>query len=294
MTEREKYFWDLTGYLIVRDVLSEEEIAEANEALDYAKKDIFQHEEGRGDYTALKGTAARWYESHGLGEEGHGLLTLPAPYCEPFRKMLAHPQVVARLNEMCGPGFRLDHGPQFNNAVKGTEGLSLHGAGDPHNPVVAYRHQNGAGHCNGVTVTWNLTDSPARGGGFVCVPGSHKSKYPMPGGVRTCEDDMGTVVQPEVKAGDVIFFMDGAQTHGTHPWRNDHERKSVLYKYASRTATRGGVADLVAPPESYWDAEVVADMSEEQRVVMWGPFSGGKYNGLHLTCAEDGTVQVER
>ena len=61
MTEREKYFWDLTGYLIVRGVLSVEEIAEANEALDYAKKDIFQHEEGRGDYTALKGTAARWY-----------------------------------------------------------------------------------------------------------------------------------------------------------------------------------------------------------------------------------------
>ena len=75
---------------------------EANEALDYAKKDVPQREKGRGDYTALKGTAARWYESHGLGEEGHGLLTLPAPYCEPFRKMLVHPQVVTCLNESRG------------------------------------------------------------------------------------------------------------------------------------------------------------------------------------------------
>ena len=34
MTDKEKYFWDLTGYLIVREVLSSEEIAEANEALE--------------------------------------------------------------------------------------------------------------------------------------------------------------------------------------------------------------------------------------------------------------------
>jgi len=292
MTDKEKYFWDLTGYLIIRNVLSSDEIATANEGLDYAKTTISKHQNGR-DYTALKGTAARWYESHGLGEEGHGLLTLPLPYSEPFRKMLAHPQVVLYLNEMCGPGFRLDHGPQFNNAVKGTEGLSLHGAGEPFGEAVGYRHQNSDGHCNGVTVTWNLTDSPANGGGFICVPGSHKSKYPMPMGVRTCEDEMNTVVQPVAKAGDIFFFMDGSQTHGTHPWKNDHERKSVLYKYAARTATRGGLAYGLGQPDKYWNNEITADMSKEEQAVMWGPFSGGHRQGACLTCAKDGTVTVE-
>jgi hypothetical protein len=99
---------------------------------------------------------------------------------------------------------------------------------------------------------------------------------------------MGTVVQPEVKAGDVIFFMDGA-----HPWKNDHERKSVLYKYAARTATRGGLSYNIAPPEKYWDAEIVTGMSKEQQAVMWGPCSRGKPNGLHLTCTKNGTVQIE-
>ena len=33
-----------------------------------------------------------------------GLLALPAPHCEPFRKMLAHPAVLSRLAWMQGPG----------------------------------------------------------------------------------------------------------------------------------------------------------------------------------------------
>ena len=144
-----------------------------------------------------------------------------------------------------------DHGPQFNNAVKGTEGLTLHGAGAPHRDMVAYKHQTGKTYCGGVTVTWNLTDCPAGKGGFVGVLGSHKSDYPMPDGVRSCTDDLGSAVNPEIRAGDVLFFMDGAQTHGTHPWQNDWDRRSVLFKYASRTSIRQDVARCIAP-EDYW------------------------------------------
>ena len=52
--------------------------------------------------------------------------------------------------------------------------------------------------------------------------------------------------------------MDGAQTHGTHPWSADFERRSILIKYASRTATRSGASQPVSPPEIYWDEEIVA------------------------------------
>jgi CHASE3 domain sensor protein len=34
MDARERYFWDLTGYLVVRQVLTADEVAEANEAID--------------------------------------------------------------------------------------------------------------------------------------------------------------------------------------------------------------------------------------------------------------------
>ena len=283
MTDKEKYFGDLNGYLIVRNVLSQEEIAEVNEALNYSQRGVKDTVEETGG-NSLKGTSARWYS-------GENLLNLPHPHCEPFRNLLAHPAVVERLVQMCGPGVRLDHGPQFNNAVKGTQGLVLHGAGHPHRPYVAYHHQKGSDFCNGVTVTWNLTDCPAGGGGFACVPGSHKSRYPMPTGVRNCDADMGTVIQPEIRAGDLLFFMDGAQTHGTHPWQNEHERRSVLFKYAGRTAIRSNRE--FAPPEKYWAPEIVEGMTAEERAVMWGPFSGGSRSELALICEEDGTVHIE-
>jgi hypothetical protein len=34
MDARERYFWDLTGYLVVKGVLSKEEVEQANEIVD--------------------------------------------------------------------------------------------------------------------------------------------------------------------------------------------------------------------------------------------------------------------
>lgn len=286
MDERELYFWDLTGYLIVRNVLTPDEIAMANEAIDYCQDKILEREAGLGSKgsRALAGTGRL---------EVHGLLELPRPHCEPFRKMLAHPAVVSRLNVMCGKGFRLDHGPLLIAGVKGTEGLTLHGSGEPHKPYVAYHHQNGVPYCGGVTVTWQLTDVNEGDGGFVCVPGSHKSSRPMPDGVRTCDEDLGAVVQPAMKAGDVLFFMDGAQTHGTHPWRSDRPRRSILFKYAARSCVRGAPSQDLFLPEVWWGEGVVEGMTEEQRAVMYGP--GIHHGGVvkALTVDERGAVQVE-
>ena len=237
-------------------------------------------------------------DSHALRGTGrptmHDLLQLERPYCDPFRQMLAHPAVVLRLNPMCGSGFRLDHGPLLISGVKGTEGLTMHGAGEPHRPHVAYNHQNGHSYCGGVTVSWQLADVNPDDGGFVCVPGSHKTGYPMPSGVRTCDDDMGTVVQPVMRAGDVLFFMDGAQTHGTRPWQSERPRRSVLYKYASRSSVRGGPAKELAPPEIYWGEDVVADMTDEQRAVMFGPYSNHRGEVPFLAVDDNGNVRIER
>lgn len=287
MNAEERYLWDLTGYLVVRQVLSPAELLAANEAIDLHRDRMRTADDnlGAGDSRALRGTGRPTM---------HDLLQLERPYCEPFRRMLVHPAVVLRLNVMCGGGFRLDHGPLLISGVKGTEGLAMHGAGEPHRPHVAYNHQNGQSYCGGVTVSWQLVDVNPGDGGFVCVPGSHKSGFQMPAGVRTCDDDMGAVVQPAMRAGDVLFFMDGAQTHGTRPWQSDRPRRSVLYKYASRSSVRGGPARDLAPPEIYWGEDVVAGMSDEQRAVMFGPCSNHGGDVPFLAVDENGDVRVER
>jgi len=100
---QERYFWDLTGYLIVRNVLSPEQITAADAALDYCHAEGIvrqaEPDSGAGDSQRLRGSGHRTISS------SQTLFTLPHPHCEPFRRMLAHPAIVGRLNVMCGRAF---------------------------------------------------------------------------------------------------------------------------------------------------------------------------------------------
>jgi ectoine hydroxylase-related dioxygenase (phytanoyl-CoA dioxygenase family) len=283
VSEEEKYFFDLRGYLIIRNALSDADLAQCNATIDHYADQIQTRSIGNGGLsrgsTALKGQEGR--------RELTGMLGWPTPHREPFRKLLVHPVVVSRLNEFSGQGFRLDHGPLLISAHKGAEGHSLHGAGEPFGQSVAYHQQNGKIYCRGITVAWQLTDVNPGDGGFACVPGSHKTAEPTPEGVRSAEDDMGLVYQPTMKAGDVLFFAE-TMTHGTLPWTSDGERRSVLYKYASRAAARA-VGKHFTPQERYGDW--VHELTPEQQAVLYGP---GVHHGNRLPFLEsDGqTVTV--
>lgn len=266
MKEEEKYFFDLMGYLVVEGVLSPDEVAEGNAAIDHysAKIRVRPQEESLSHGSkALEGKSGRL--------ELSGMLHWEKTWCQPFRQMLVHPRIISYLNEMMGKGFRLDHGPLLIGMQGGTEGHYLHGAGEPYSPVVAYHHQNGRMFCGGVTVAWQLRDVAPGDGGFAIVPGSHKANYPCPPGVRSVENDLGLVKQVAMKAGDVLFFAECA-THGTLPWKGKGERRSVLYKYAARHIARAAGPD--AAPENRW-GEWTKELTEEQRAVLYGPYVHG-------------------
>ena len=57
----------------------------------------------------------------------NGMLSWEKPWCDPFRKLLAHPKVKPRLEEICGKGYRMDHMPHVSIARKGADGQNLHG-----------------------------------------------------------------------------------------------------------------------------------------------------------------------
>lgn len=260
VSDEEKYYFDLRGYLVVKGVLSSYEVGKCNNAIDHFTDQItrYQGSLARAS-TALSGIASR--------KQLTGMLGWPAPYRDLFRHLLVHPTVVSRLNTFSGQGFRLDHGPLLIGADAGTEGHYLHGAGMPFSPAVWYHQQNGHMYCRGVTVAWQLADCAAGDGGFGIIPGSHKNCEPTPVGVKSLEDAMGLVVQPEMEAGDVLFFAEAA-THGTLPWKGTQERRSVLYKYASRDAARA-VGRYFTPQQRY--GEWVNALTAEQQAVLYGP-----------------------
>jgi hypothetical protein len=259
--------------------MDEDWLAKANEAIDKFEDRIEVGGELSGGSTALAGTGRPLLS---------GLLELPEPYCEPFRKMVAHPIVAHRLNWMGASGGRMGGLTAFCS-VQGGSGHSLHDGNEPLNPGRGYVYQNGRSFCEAITVTWQLRDVPDGLGGFACVPGSHKAQYRMPPGVRSCDDHMGLVTQPVMKAGDVVFFMDGAQTHGALAWKNPNPRRGVLIKYSSRNFNRSG-GEMVHP-ENRW-GHLIEGMSDTQLAVMRGPDRDVFAKNVPRLDVKDGQVEV--
>ena len=46
MNARERYYWDLTGYLVLRDVFPQEDVKAANEAIEYLGEVVQSGDEG--------------------------------------------------------------------------------------------------------------------------------------------------------------------------------------------------------------------------------------------------------
>jgi len=158
---------------------------------------------------------------------------LPAPYGKPFQRMIANPALVQRLNWIMGSGFECMMCNGFLSG-KGSSGHFLHSPATPAKIANHYRQQNGRVYAEYLNVAWQLRDVTRADGGFVCVPGSHKTAYPMPDGIRTCENEMGLVKHVEMKAGDVLLFLASAQAHGAYPWTGEQNRRMIFFQYRSR------------------------------------------------------------
>lgn len=206
MNEVERYQFDLQGYLILDNVLTDDEVAQLNRLTDT------QNLPEPGAETS--------------GARFSNYLTWGKPFCD----LLDHPTLMPYLKVILDDGFRLDH--YYGIYMRaGTERLNLHGGNTPYDPPEYYHFRNGQMY-NGLTVVaWNLADTGPDHGGFCCIPGSHKANYPCPQEIKETHVDSGMVVIPEAKAGSVVIFTE-ALTHGTAPWIASHQRRSLLYKYS--------------------------------------------------------------
>ena len=77
MDDRERYFWDLTGYLIVKGVLGPEELRRANEAVDFCLQNhpLDPGMDSARQSRALAGLAAAGdRDRHGPADPGEAVL----------------------------------------------------------------------------------------------------------------------------------------------------------------------------------------------------------------------------
>ena len=267
LTDDERFYFDLAGYTVVRGALTGVEVAHLNDVIERNRDQVVREEVNQSLPASLQSHAPR------LGRQLlEGFLWLPSPDGDGFRDLLVHPAVVERLNEICGPRFRLDSSPFMIEAEEGVDGDYFHGHGEPFAPSTGYYHRNGRMYANGVVALWALSDADPGFGGFGLAVGSHKSKFSPPPSLKKASCGAHVIVQPELKAGDLLIFI-GSTTHGTLAWRSARPRRALLYKYSSRTTTRAAGEPFL--PERVHGRDA-ARLSSIERAVMYGP---GDYYG---------------
>ncbi|MBT3606114.1 MAG: hypothetical protein HN521_23845, partial [Candidatus Latescibacteria bacterium] len=135
MTDTDKYLFDVHGYLVIKNVLSAEELATANAAIDhYADHIQIRPNDLARKSDNLKGTTGR-------GDLG-GMLTWDKPYCDIYRDMMVNTKLTPHLDTLLGPGFRLE-AMSIITMDEGAEGFWFHEGGEPLDRSRTYRYHNG-------------------------------------------------------------------------------------------------------------------------------------------------------
>jgi hypothetical protein len=235
---RDRYLFDLQGYLTVPDALSAESVEQLNGAID----GMAEREMGRDE------TAHRWFH---LLERSRA-----------FRDLIDNPRVLPILEELLGKEFRLDH--EYLDLIRsgmGPIGAGLHGGAVPFRPIEFFWSGDGQLHSGLVVVAYNVKDVGPDDGGFACVPGSHKSAFAFPDNWKDLSDPQPCVRKVTGTAGSAIVFTE-ALVHGTLPWEGSDERRTVFYKYSPRT---------LAWARTLYDAAQFSDLTEQQRDILRSP-----------------------
>ena len=123
MTEDEKYLFDLNGFLIIRGVLTPEEVEEANRVIDNHAHEMIERSDGPLRNT-VEGTK---FFGNGPGRMDLGRVLEWGEESRVFQSILAHPRLVPLFHGVLGKGYRMDHLPIVLAQNQGSEGFSLHG-----------------------------------------------------------------------------------------------------------------------------------------------------------------------
>ncbi|MBO3457150.1 phytanoyl-CoA dioxygenase family protein [Aetokthonos hydrillicola Thurmond2011] len=239
MTELERYLFDLQGFLVLENALSSAQIAAINQVLDKQIAKVDQ-------------PFKPWVRFDGLLNWG-----------TEFRNLIDNPRITPYLEALLGSRFRLDHDYVhiLRQGSSGPIGSILHGGGTPYDPCQYYLYKEGKIFNGLVAVAYNLTDVPAGSGGFGCIPGSHKSNLPLPQEWQDLENPHPCVQKVSGKAGTAIIFTE-ALSHGTLPWKGQHERRTLFYKYSPYAS---------AWARYYYNPDDYPDLTQNQRQILKTP-----------------------
>lgn len=228
------FSFDLNGYLLLRNAIEPELLAELNTAFD--RFPDLASGEWWGNVQRLDNAGHAGVELQNIVEAG-----------APFEALIDHPAWIARVARYCGEQGTYVEGLFIDEcfaSVRRTGGFfPLHSGGQDGVVRNQFRYVNGQFRCAQVNILLALTDIGPGDGATRVLPGSHKSNIAHPIFARSFderreEEDEAVegAIEVQLQAGDALLFVD-AIAHGAARRTNPGDRRVVIYRYGPSWGT---------------------------------------------------------
>lgn len=236
ITDRDKFFFDLNGFLVLKGAIARDHLAAINDVLDtYVEMNPpLKHGEWVG------GVHVHTYG----GKDGVNLQQIYEAG-EPFERLVDHPAWIDKVKTFVGgqEDFDAHHGPLFIDenfvSLRGPgEAIGVHSGGHKLVKRCQYRFRNGQFGCGQINILMAFNDVGPGDGATMVVPSSHKANFQHPDygknrmqqGEARSVDGMEGAVEVHLEAGDALLFVD-AIMHGSAKRVNDGLRRIAVYRY---------------------------------------------------------------
>ena len=260
LTETEKWLFDLHGFLVLKQVVPPEEVAEMValcDAWDAMEDSELPRPVSRYRDDSTKPSTARTVCAPEYVSDVFARLVLNR---EIMRVVLALTDNCPKHLNVCLTRNRREH-----------DDIPLHGgfSGGIHNPASMYQAANGRIFATFLNAAVSLVDVPEESG-FVCVPGSHKSEFSMPPEIDQ-NSAAPVVVSPSVRAGDAVLFTE-TLCHGGRRWTRDEPRRTAFIRYSTSYASFSPTAKPIEEfrdriPEELYELKQTSSAFQRKKVV---------------------------
>jgi ectoine hydroxylase-related dioxygenase (phytanoyl-CoA dioxygenase family) len=214
MTDEQRYLFDVQGYLVLKGVLSPQQVAECNAALERIEQ-TKDEDFPRGVVLGKPRSDSELYVSN---------IVEAAPA---FYQLIDIPEVIDVIKEVSLGLYRLNHTYSIHRWKTGY--TYMHMGAIPLHPKATYACVSGQMFSLTTKAVFPILNSRPEDGCFAVIPGSHKANYKRPWGNHPDENPM--LVPVLAAPGDAIVFTE-AVAHGSLVNSSGRSRRTIYYCYS--------------------------------------------------------------
>ena len=214
MNDEQRYYFDTLGYVILRQVVPPETVAELNRVLDHLEQ-IEPSDYPDGVTRGKERTDEALYISNIVEAD-------PV-----FFDLIDHPEVLPIIRDTSLGLYRLNHTYAIYHWGGGY--TYMHMGGSPLHPKATYMCRNGEIFSPLTKAVFPLLNHDEADGCFAVIPGSHKANFPRPTGLHP--DENPALIPVPADPGDCIVFTE-ALTHGSYVNTSGRPRRTIYYCYS--------------------------------------------------------------